>query len=114
MEFDTSFWMMFAFIVFMILGIWKIWAFLPTKQLADDDKTEESEHELQRLMLIVIQQKQGKCSSQELFLAIQEHEEFDNKLFWRFNHNRLNQLLTKHFTKYPHCNTIEDIHLSKN
>ena len=110
MEFDTSFWMMFAFIIFMVLGIWKIWAFLPTKQLEDDDKTEESEHELHRLMLTVISQNEGKCTHQELFLAIQEHKEFDSKLFWRFNHNRLNQLLQKHYIRNPNTSSIEEIY----
>jgi len=110
MKFDTSFWMMFAFIVFMIIGIWKIWAFLPTKQLQDDDKTESAEHELKRLILEVIKQNDGKIDSKELFFAITEHEEFDSKLFWRFNHNRLNQLLNSLYLTNPKCSNIMDIY----
>jgi len=110
MEFDTSFWMMFAFILFMVMGIWKIWAFLPTKQLADDDKTEKAEHELLHLMLKVIKEKKGDIKSNELFIYIQEDEEFDSKLFWRFNHNRLNQLLNKYYIEHSECSSIQDIY----
>lgn len=110
MKFDTSFWMMLAFILFMIIGVWKIWAFLPTKQLIDDDRTEESEHELYRLILKIIKEKKGEINTKELFLSIQEDEAFDSKLFWRFNHNRLNQLLNKYYIEHPECSTIKDIY----
>lgn len=93
MQLDTATWMMLFFILFLIISIWKIWAFLPNKTLSDDDKTQEATEELRRLMMKIIMQKKGEVNSQELFFAISEDSEFDSKLFWRFNLNRLNQLL---------------------
>jgi hypothetical protein len=110
MKFDTSFWMMFAFIVFMILGIWKIWDFLPTKQLEDDDKTEASEEELLAIVLQVIKEYEGNLSENELFQNIQKSESFDAKHYWRFNQNRLKQLLAKYYLQHKECSTILDIY----
>jgi len=109
MEFDTSFWMMFAFIVFMILGIWKIWAFLPTKQLADDDTTKESQEELLNILFDVIQRHKGLLTESELFEKITQHEQFDTKHYWRFNINKLKQLLNKYYMVHSECSSIEDI-----
>ncbi len=110
MEFSISTWMMLFFILFMIVGIWKIYAFLPNKQLKDDDKTQEASYELRRLMLKVITKNKGKLTNEELFFAITEDEDFDSKLFWRFNHNRLNQLLNQYLIENPHAKSIEDIY----
>ena len=110
MDISLSTWMMAAFVIFMILGVWKIYAFLPTKQLEDDDKTEDSEHELIKLMINVIKKNHGTIDNRELFIKMQEDENFDSKLFWRFNHNRLNQLLSKYYILYPECSSIEDIY----
>lgn len=110
MKFDTSFWMMFAFILFMILGIWKIWAFLPTKQLKDDDTTEASQEELVALILKVIQEHKGNLTESELFVAIEKSESFDTKHYWRFNQNRLRHLLSKYYLQHPQCSTILDIY----
>ena len=110
MDFSTSTWMMVFFIIFLVLSIWKIWAFLPNKQLADDDKTEEAESELLALMLKVIQNTEGKISSKELFIKIQEDEDFNSELFWRFNHNRLNQLLKIYYLQHPGTDSIEGIY----
>ncbi len=110
MKFDTSFWMMFAFIVFMILGIWKIWAFLPTKQLQDDDTTEASQEELLALMLETIQAHQGKLTEDALFLAMQKANKFDAKHYWRFNLNKLKQLLQKFYIQHPNVHTIQEIY----
>ena len=110
MDISLSTWMMVAFVIFMIIGVWKIYAFLPTKQLTDDDKTAESEHELVKLMLSVIKKNKGKLESRELFIKMQEDENFDSKLFWRFNHNRLNQLLSKYYILNPECSNIQDIY----
>ena len=109
MDIDLSTVMMAAFIIFMVLGVWKIYAFLPTKQLADDDKTAESEYELTKLMINVIKKNKGELDNKTLFLKMQEDENFDSTLFWRFNHNRLNQLLTQYYIKNPEFSTIEDI-----
>ena len=110
MQISLSTWMMVAFVLFLTLGVWKIYAFLPTKQLADDDKTREAEDELNRLMFKVIKEKNGELSVKELFFAMQEDESFDSKLFWRFNHNRLNQLLNLHYVTHPNSSSIKDIY----
>ena len=110
MKFDTSFWMMFAFIVFMILGIWKIWAFLPTKQLADDDTTQASQEELLALILVIIQENKGNLSEIELFQAMQKSDKFDATHYWRFNQNRLKQLLHKYYVQHPESSSIADIY----
>ncbi len=114
MEISLKTWMMIAFVIFMVLGIWKIYTFLPTKQLADDDRNEESEYELTALMLHVIKKHEGKLTPKELFFAIQEDEGFKSELFWRFNHNRLNQLLQKHYMKNKTTNSIETIYKELN
>jgi hypothetical protein len=110
LDLTISTWMMLFFILFLIVGMWKVYVFLPTKQLADDDKTQEAHNELIRLMIKVINEKEGKLNNQELFLAIQEDDDFDSKLFWRFNHNRLNQLLNHYYTENPRLNTIKNIY----
>jgi hypothetical protein len=112
MEINLQTLMMIAFIVFLVLSIMKIYAFLPSKQLEDDDKTEQAQEELQRLMLKIIKEKKGDLDNKELFLAIQESEDFDSKLFWRFNLNRLNQLLQSYYIKNPNTSSIKEIYLN--
>ena len=109
MEISTSTWMLIFFVIFLVLSIWKIWAFLPNKQLEDDDKTEEAQAELIALMLKVIKNNQGDLSSKELFLKMQEDEDFNSETFWRFNHNRLNQLLREYYIKHPEVQNIKEI-----
>ena len=110
MEFGTSFWMMFAFIIFMILGVWKIWAFLPTKRLADDDTTQASQKELLKLVLSNIRKNKGNLSEAELFQAIEKSDKFDAKHYWRFNQNKLKQLLQKYYVQHPESSSIADIY----
>jgi hypothetical protein len=110
MQISTSTLMMIFFILFLVLSIWKIWAFLPNKQLADDDHTQEAQNALESLMIKVIQEKKGKCDPKELFFAMQEDPDFDSQLFWRFNHNRLNQLLKKYYIQNPDTHSIETIY----
>ncbi|MFA6197363.1 MAG: hypothetical protein WC656_12065 [Sulfurimonas sp.] len=121
MDFTIATWMMLFFILFMIVGMWKVYAFLPNKKLADDDTTKESQEELMRLMLKTIQNSDEKLTQEDLFRKIKEDEDFDKKHFWRFNQNRLNQLLELYFLQNPHVpersdkcpwgtKNIEDIH----
>ncbi len=110
MDLDLSTWMMIAFVVFMVLGIWKIWAFLPNEQLADDDKNPHAEQKLEDIMLNTICQHQGKLTPQELFEAMKASDGFDKELFWRFNLNRLNQLLKHYYLKHEELHSIEDIY----
>ena len=110
MELNIQTLMMIFFIIFLIISIWKIYAFLPNKQLKDDDTTKESQDELINLMINVVSQSNGKLSTKELFEIMSTHEDFDKQHYWRFNQNRLNHLLGLYYTKYPHVNSIEDIY----
>ncbi len=96
MQLDTSTIMMILFILLLVVSIWKIYAFLPNKELADDDTTEASQKELINLVLKVIKKSDGKLTKQELFEKIKNDEDFDSKHFWRFNQNKLNQLLIQY------------------
>jgi hypothetical protein len=110
---DTSTWMMLFFLLSLGASIWKIWAFLPNKELEDDDKTEEAESALKRLMLKVIVEKKGELTNQELFIMMTEDSEFDSKLFWRFNLNRLNHLLRAYYRENPEVSSIKEIYSSR-
>ena len=110
MNFDISTLMMIFFIIFMIISIWKIYAFLPNKQLEDDDTTVEATNDLVHLMLKVIKKNNGELTNAELFEKIQEDKEFESQRFWRFNLNRLNQLLQKYYLENPDASSIMDIY----
>jgi len=110
MEFETSTLMMIFFILFLIISIWKIYAFLPNKELSDDDTTEASTKELTNLVLQVIKNSSGELTNKELFESIIKHEDFDKKHFWRFNQNKLNQLLNHYYLENPDTKSIKDIY----
>ena len=110
MELDISGLMLIFFIIFLVISIWKIYAFLPNKELADDDTTEESKKDLTNIMLTIIKDSDGTLSIDELFVKIQEYEDFNSEKYWRFNKNRLNQLLNTYYTEYPNTKSIEDIY----
>lgn len=102
MDFDVSTLMMFFFIVFMIIGIWKIYVFLPNKQLADDDTTKASKDELLELMIKIIKRHSGEIGEMELFHKMKDDESFNKEHFWRFNQNRLEHLLEYYFLTHHH------------
>ncbi|MGE4420389.1 MAG: hypothetical protein AB7D38_11250 [Sulfurimonas sp.] len=110
MEIETSSLMMIFFILLFAVSFWKIYAFLPNKQLEDDDTTKEAQEELQHLMLKVIKKNGGNLESKKLFDLMITDEEFDKKKFWRFNENRLNRVLFSYFLQNPHLKNIEDIY----
>ncbi len=112
MEFDTSTLMMIFFIIALVISIWKIYAFLPNKELPDDDTTEESRIDLTNIVLNTIKNSDGKLSVDELFVKIEESEDFDAQRYWRFNKNRLNQLLNAYYIENPPVQSIEDIYKS--
>lgn len=113
MEFDIQTLMLIFFILFLILSIGKIWAFLPNEQLEDDDTTEEARAELLRVMLLVIKEAKGeRLSKKGLYEKMKRHKEFNTKRFWRFNLNRLKHLLNAYYLKHPETKTIEDIYNS--
>jgi len=110
MDLDVSSLMLIFFIIFLVISIWKVYAFLPNKELADDDTTAESKEELTNIMLTTIKNSDGNLSVDELFVKIEESEEFDAQKYWRFNKNRLNQLLNVYYIEYPDTNSIGDIY----
>ncbi len=82
--------MLGAFIVAIGLSSWKMVAFLPSKPLADDDTTTQSVELLEKIM---IECNQDGMSEEILLRAMIAHAEFDQKHFWRFNLNKLQQLI---------------------
>lgn len=91
--------MMAGFILFLGLSLWKVYKFLPSKQLEDDDNTEESIEQLTFIMLDVLKNFGSVPSHNELFDAMTGHDDFDKEHFWRFNPNKLHNLLLKYYVK---------------
>ena len=110
MQLDTQTIMLGFFLVLLTVSIWKISAFLPNKPLADDDTTKEANKELLSIMIKVIRQGNPDIKSHELFKKMREDADFDSKRFWRFNQNRVNQLLQTYYLEHEGINSIEDIH----
>ena len=100
--------MMVAFILAIGFSLWKLYAFMPSKPLQDDDTTPESTQELMRLMYSAIKAK--KLNKDHIEAHMKMDSTFDEKHFWRFNANRLNKLLDQHFLENPEHKSIEDIH----
>jgi len=110
MEVQTSHLMMIFFILFFAVSFWKIYAFLPNRQLADDDTTEEAQEQLQKLMIKVIKNNHADLDNKKLFDLMITDEDFDKERFWRFNENRLNRILSSYFLQNPHLKNLEDIY----
>ena len=110
MELDTSTIMMEFFIILLVLSIWKIYAFLPNKQLEDDDSTEDAQDNINKVLLLVIIEHHGKLNVDELLIKMQEHKDFDNQKHWRFNKNKLNQLLNNYYLTHSDTHNIKDIY----
>jgi len=109
-EISTSTWMLLFFVLFLFVSLWKISAFLPNKPLEDDDTSQEAAELLEQIMLKIIVQKKGKLTLDELFVEISKDEAFDAKRFWRFNRNKLQQLLNTYYAKNTNTATILDIY----
>ncbi|HUH41761.1 MAG TPA: hypothetical protein VLZ29_01465 [Sulfurimonas sp.] len=93
---QTSTMMMIFFVLLLIVSIWKIYAFLPNEQLLDDDTTKEAQNTLKELMIKVIKENSADIDSKKLFELMVNDAEFDKERFWRFNQNKLNNLLSKY------------------
>ena len=105
--------MMIAFIAALILSIWKFYLFFPTEQLEDDDTTTEVKEELLQLMvfcIIDLYETGLDPTLPLLFDKMINHQTFDNNRFWRFNQNRLNQLIQLYYLKNPSTLTLEQIY----
>lgn len=90
--------MMGAFIAGLGLSGWKVYAFIPSKPLADDDTTPESIATLEKLMLV---SNNDGLTEEELFDKILTHPDFNKAHFWRFNPNRLRHLIQDYRLKDP-------------
>lgn len=112
MELDTSTWMMIFFVISLVASIWKIYAFLPNKALEDDDTTDEATINLTNLMLNSIKRKNGNLDIDELYISMQEDEDFNSEKYWRFNRNKLKQLLNLYYANNPEISSIEGIYKS--
>jgi hypothetical protein len=110
MEISNSTWMMIAFVVGTALSIWKMYPFLVNKTLEDDDTGEDAHEYLVEHMCKILKDCQTTPDAKELHEKMTTHADFDKEKFWRFNLNKLNQLLNIHYSKNPHLNSIEDIH----
>jgi hypothetical protein len=110
MEISTSTWMMIAFVAGTALSIWKMYPFLVNRTLEDDDTGEDAHNRLVEHMYEVLKSCEKPPTNKELHELMVNHEAFDKERFWRFNLNKLNQLLNIHFAKHPHLSSIEDLH----
>ena len=90
--------MMLAFISGLGIGLWKVYAFLPSKPLEDDDTTSSSIEALEKIM---VESNTPDMTEEELFEKMRNHPEFDTKHFWRFNPNRLRHLIQDYRLKEP-------------
>ena len=90
--------MMLAFIAGLGLSAWKIYHFLPSKPLEDDDTTSSSIEVLEKIMA---ESNYAGITEEELFEKMRNHPEFDSKHFWRFNPNRLRHLIQDYRLKEP-------------
>jgi len=101
--------MMAAFAAALGLSVWKLYAFLPTKALADDDTTPAAQEVLHTLMLCCAAEL-AACDEaptpERLYAAMIAHERFDAERFWRFNPNKLNNLITRHRLRNPHIKDL--------
>lgn len=110
MKLDIQTLMMIFFIVALVISICKIYAFLPNKQLEDDDTTKESRDELLKIILKIIKDSDANLNEDELYIKIESSEDFNNERYWRFNLNRLRQLLNYYYLQNPHVKNIADIY----
>lgn len=105
--------MLIGFIVVTALSVWKLYHFMPMKPLPDDDTDEASKEELTELMLTVIEQRhtpEQPLDEKALFEYIVTHEAFDKKHYWRFNPNKLNQLLNRYYILNPDTGSLPAIY----
>ena len=100
--------MMVAFILALGFSGWKLYAFMPKEPLKDDDTNTTATLELKTVMYKHIEK--GVVEEELLLVEIQADPEFDQEHFWRFNLNRLRQLLQSHYIENPQHQDIKDIH----
>ena len=99
--------MMIAFVFALVFSGWKLYAFMPKKPLKDDDTNPQATQELMDLMYRVI--ATGITTEEDLLQEMKTHPDFDAEHFWRFNLNRLNKLLEKHYLIHPEHTSLKEI-----
>jgi len=87
---------------------------MPNETLVDDDTTPQAQTKLMDLILKIIKGSNGELSEKELIELVTLDEEFDKEHFWRFNENKLKQLLLTHYMNNPDTSSIKDIHKKLN
>ena len=100
--------MMVAFILAVGLSGWKLYAFMPNKPLVDDDTNQDSTQTLKQIMYESI--SEGVLEEESLVEQMKNHPLFEKEHFWRFNLNRLRQLLASHYIEHPEHQSIHHIH----
>jgi len=111
-EIDTSTGMMIAFVSLLTVSIWKIYDFLPNKQLADDDTTDNAQEELLRIVLNTIKKDKGESKTvDELYTRVLINEDFNKEKYWRFSAYKLKKILDLYYLQHPETSTINDIHV---
>ncbi len=113
MQLETSTWMMIAFIIVLILNIWKIYSMVPNKVLADDDTTDKAQEELLSIVLKTIKVHNGNITTvDELYTKILINEDFNKEKFWRFNTNKLKKILDLFYINNQNINNLDEIYNS--
>ena len=109
--------MMAAFITALGLSIWKLYLFFPNKPLPDDDTNPAATDELSDLMvrcIIELYESEKAATPELLYNQMVNHHSFDQGHYWRFNQNRLNQLLTHYYLSNPPAATLQHIYHTEN
>ncbi len=105
--------MMLAFLIVTGLSVWKFYMFFPSKPLSDDDTNSASLDELTDIMLHVIRTRHrpdAPLDTPKLLEHMSAHPRFDKEHYWRFNENKLNQLLRRFYAMHPETSSIPDIY----
>jgi hypothetical protein len=95
MELNLQTIMMLVFIVALVVSLWKIAPFFSAKQLSDDDTTKESQEELLKLVEKHLAKQSKPIDTKKLLKDIKNDEGFNKEHFWRFNENKLINLLRR-------------------
>ena len=89
-----------GFIVALGLSLWKVYLFLPSKPLPNDERDLQSVEKLQRIM-VECNQINPDMDEETLFQNMIQHKDFDPKHYWRFNLNRLLHIIEDYRFKDP-------------
>lgn len=98
---ETIQWLMMSgFILALGLSGWKLYLFLPSKPLPNDERDPQSVQKLQEIM-VECNQINPNMDEETLFQKMTQHKDFDSKYYWRFNLNRLFHLIEDYRFKDP-------------